>query len=150
MAERKTIQLELTCVDFPDKNVYPGLFLGLVEHQQTVQEVTLDQANAQGEVGFHTTLEVLLDEARQTVTFYGPAAQGPPKERFVYLSWRKQAADGWLLTSRIKIPLNIFSPTHVARVLNEDQPLRLQVRVKDHKGKPAAASLKGDSLTVLG
>lgn len=149
MSERLPIQLELICVDFPNPEDYPNWHFGFVEGKAVARRVKLDEAYEQESLSFSTELSVKIDDDDKQVVFYGPAAQGPPQERFIYLNWQRKIGAGWENLNRIKVPLGIFDFKYVKTALQAAKPLRLQVQVKDAKGRPAAASLKAEALQVL-
>jgi hypothetical protein len=149
MSESLPIQLELICVDFPNPDDYPDWYFGFVERKAVVRRVKLEEAHEQETLTFSTELSVKIDEDGKQVVFYGPAAQGPPGDRFVYLNWQRKIGAGWENLSRIKVPLGIFSYEDVKTAIKAQKPLHLQVHVRDAKGKPAAATLKAEALQVL-
>jgi hypothetical protein len=57
-------------------------------------------------------------------TLGGPFAQGPPTGRFLYLSWRRTGATGWI--ERIKIPLSM-SANQIRTALRTGQALEADV-----------------------
>ncbi|AEI51639.1 DUF5990 family protein [Runella slithyformis] len=77
--------------------------------------------------------------------FTGPFAQGPPKERFVYLNIGKSAGQwdsAW--SRRLKIPLRGITPEMIHWVLTDEQAvLEISVPGTAKDGSPACASVKG-------
>jgi len=149
MSERLPIRLELTCVDFPNPEDYPNWYFGFVEGKAVVRRVKLDEAYEQETLSFSTELSVNLDDDGKQVVFYGPAAQGPPGKRFVYLNWQRKTGAGWENLRRIKVPLGIFNYEEVKTALESARSLQLQVSVRDARGEPAAATLDDAFLLVL-
>jgi len=149
MSERLSIPLEIICVDFPNPEDYPNWYFGFVEGKAVVRRVKLDEAHQQENLSFSTELSVKIDDDDNQVVFYGPAAQGPPDKRFIYLNWQRKIGAGWQNLRRIKVPLGIFSYEDVKTALESARPLRLQVGVRDARGEPAAATLDEKFLRIL-
>lgn len=149
MSVRYSIRLEMICIDFPDPKDYPDLYLGYFEGKVFQQESTLDEAFRAGELGLWCNLEVKLDEENQKAIFYGPAAQGGPADRFIYLGWLFKKGNAWETFQRIKLPLSIFPYNMVVQAVQTQRDLRVRISVKDRRDRPAAASLKPEQLQVM-
>jgi len=149
MPIRHPVTMIIKCVDFPDPAQFPGVELSLIEGKAPQKTTSLEEAFKTGKVDFQCRLEVALNQAEQKALFYGPAAQGGPGERFIYLAWLRKAEAGREMFQRIKLPLAVFPYAYVMECGQKQRSLKVEVRVKDRHSKPAAASLKAEMLQVL-
>ena len=72
-----------------------------------------------GTVIFDLSVEVKSGNAAAPV-FVGPLAHGPPRERFLYLSWRDATG---AYARRLKLPLGAIGWRDIAAARRADQPL---------------------------
>jgi hypothetical protein len=79
--------------------------------------------------------------------FLGPYAKGPVAERFFYLVWAEQAADGSLVMfQRAKVPLSQLRWQDVEAAAREERPIEVELTVKDAKGGPKSGSFRTNEL----
>lgn len=106
--------------------------------------VSVQKQRSQGEnlhFAVALTLKSLLDEFP---VFTGPFAQGPPKERFVYLNIGTSAGQ-WdsVWSRRMKIPLKDITSEMIRQVLTDAQAvLEITVPGTAKDGSPTCASVK--------
>ena len=94
-----------------------------------------------GSVIFDLTLDVKPEEGN-TPVFLSEFAHGPPKERFLYLSWRRP--DGGF-SQRIKLPLSSLRWSDVRAALKTGKPIvgEASGRMPATKPKPGATNIGG-------
>lgn len=88
---------------------------------------------------------ILKSPPNELPVFTGPFAQGPPKERFVYLNIGTSAGQ-WdsVWSRRLKIPLKGITPEMIQQVLTDAQTvLEINVPGTAKDGTPTCASVKG-------
>jgi hypothetical protein len=79
--------------------------------------------------------------------FLGPYAKGPVAERFFYLVWAEQAADGSLVMfRRAKVPLGHLRWEDVEAAVREERPIEVELTLTDAKGGPKSGSFPFDDL----
>lgn len=120
----------------PRRNVHVGLQVAA----EPVGLVAGDSASAR----WRTEIEVVARDAEPD--FRGPAVQGRPGARFVYLTWGDVGADGtFTMFRRAKLML-----ADVAPFVAEDPstPVVARVDLTDERGGPRCARLRPPALDV--
>ena len=115
----------------------PGDF-GLQDKSGTLHPGKFDPKSS---MIFDLTLDV-NPEAGDTPVFLGQFAHGPPKERFLYLSWRRP--DGGF-SQRIKLLLSSLTWSDVSAALTTGKPIvgEASGRMPATKPKPGATNIGG-------
>lgn len=136
-AERSELPIRIVVVD-----PVPDLTIALQRGQAAKAELVAPATQSAEAVVFDTevTVEGRLDDGRPRLL--GPAVQGPPKARFVYLvvgTSAGQAASRW--GGRVKVPLAGLSWEQV-EALPPGRRLVAQIAGRSAKGGPALASVK--------
>lgn len=119
----------------------PGVDLRL---QSGRTDLVLPSAVSDAKVTFDLSVRVALPDAEGPVGFFGPFAQGPPHERFVYLNAGRHAGQTnscW--DRRAKIPLTGIRPTLIRRLLKSPgSVLEVAVGGRSRDGGPVCATVK--------
>ena len=109
---------------------------------QTGQDGLHDRTIATGEdLSFDLTVEAAA--AGAGVRFYGPAVQGPPAGRFIYVrsgTMADQPRSFW--TRRVKVPLASLSWAAAARAAASSTRLEARLDGRATDGGPACATVK--------
>ncbi|HEX3824703.1 MAG TPA: DUF5990 family protein [Mycobacteriales bacterium] len=87
------------------------------------------------------TVECAVRETAYGLDFTGPYVQGPPGQRFIYLSWLSDHGPGPLgMFRRGKIRLDAL-PEPVLQHAISGGTIEVEVRLTDDKGNPACATI---------
>ena len=109
---------------------------------QTGQDGLQDRTIATGEdLSFDLTVEAAA--SGPGVRFYGPAVQGPPAGRFIYVrsgTMAGQPQSFW--TRRVKVPLASLSWAAAARAAASSTRLEARLDGRATDGGPACATVK--------
>lgn len=106
---------------------------------------SIQKQRSQGEDLRFTVALTLKSPTDELPVFTGPFAQGPPKERFVYLNIGKSAGQ-WdsVWSRRLKIPLKSITPEMIRHALADSGAvLEIKVPGTAKDGTPTCASVKG-------
>lgn len=121
----------------------PSVDFGLQKGAGTIYETVQKQQSSIGNLSFKCIVSVKLNK-KGVYDFYGPFAQGPASERFLYIDIGTAAGvkdSAW--SRRLKIPLYSISQD-LLRTLSKDKDPILETRVpgtgKD--GTPNCATVK--------
>ena len=138
--DHRIIKLKIECFDLPphDWGGHSEIWLGIQRGRDVVQEVKLP-AEA---VSFDAELRAAPGISQENPNFLGPYAQGPVRDRFIYLCWGGRAGGGWAGFRRAKLPLVELTWESL-----ESNHLLARVRCTDAKGGPVCATLRGEYLT---
>ncbi len=107
--------------------------------------VCVQKQRSHGEDLRFTASVTLKSLPNELPVFTGAFAQGPPKERFVYLNIGTSAGQ-WdsVWSRRLKIPLKGITPEMIHKVLTDEQSvLEIKVPGTAKDGSPTCASVKG-------
>ena len=131
----KTLRLRITVVDPPPK-VSWALQIGR-------DELINPTAIMSSEVSFDFSVEVVAGEAPDGLRLRGPAVQGRPGERFVYLCVGSYAGQtGALAGGRAKISLEGITPKHLDQMKrNRSGVLEARFAGTARNGGPSLASV---------
>ena len=95
---------------------------------------------------WHVHVRVIAGDGGQ-LDFRGPAVQGKPGERFVYLTWGNVGPDGeFEMFRRAKLMLNRIDPDLVRSAEAAGRPLRATVDLTDARGGPRCARVDPPAL----
>ena len=127
------VKIRLICPNNIEATVAGGGFVfGLQDVDQVVHQ---GQRTKDDSLQFECELRVKLDDATKTIRFYGAFVHGPPTDRFMYLSWKRQVTTDGLWIQRLKIPLSGITWKQVSG-LKEEQTLHCKIS-EDRKGARA-------------
>ena len=104
----------------------------------------LGKASPKGSVIFDLSLDVKSEESKAPVLL-SEFAHGPPKARFLYLSWR--SANG-AFAQRIKLPLAGITWSDVRKAQSAGKPLIAEVSGKRPSAAKGVANLGGTRSVV--
>ena len=94
-------------------------------------------------------VDVQIVDREGALDFKGPAVQGKPGERFVYLTWGNVGADGsFTMFRRAKLMLGHIEPALIKRADVADRRLVATVDLTDECGGPRCARLKSPALAL--
>ena len=140
--EQPVLQLKIVCTDLPGLR-YSGLpdeysvlkepvYLGIQKGQAVIEQVPADRR----QVTFKPAFRVGTQKDGSP-NFLGPYAQGPPADRFFYLSWGIKQKDGeFCMFRRLKIWLTHLTWAQVNASIESGAPIVARLRLKDGKGEP--------------
>jgi hypothetical protein len=119
-----------------------GVDFGLQKGRGSSYETIQKQRSTAEDLRFEFTIRVQKHKDG-TPNFLGPFAQGPPRDRFVYLdigTYAGQTNTPW--SRRLKIPLRSITWKVVEQALNSSKPLEARVPGKGSDGSPSCGSVK--------
>ena len=128
-----TLPLRITVVDPP-----PGILWALQLGRDDIVKPTLNTATR---ISFDFTVDVIEDSSSAGFRLRGPAVQGRPGERFVYLRIGAYAGQGGVSAGwRAKIPLDGINRELILAVKNSGV-LEAEFAGTGSKGGPACATV---------
>lgn len=141
------VELHITGTDLPGRDCgdgYANVHVGIQIRRDADQVVPADADR----VTFTTGLEIV--ERDGVADFKGPAVQGRPGSRFVYLTWGNPGADGqFTMFRRAKLMLDeVDRPTIDAA--RQSGVLRAVLALTDAQGLPRCAAVRPPDITWSG
>lgn len=103
-------------------------------------ELHLGKTDAKGNLTFDLSLTV-KPEATESPVFLGAFAHGPPKGRFLYLSWRRASGAGF--AQRLKLPLGGIGWADVRASVKTGKPITADLRIEARASKPGGTNFGG-------
>lgn len=134
-APQPELALRITVVD-----PVPGVWLRLQSGREDLVEAAVSNA---AEVSFDFSVRIGSPQPDGRPTFLGPCTQGPPADRFVYITAGRRAGQaGTPWDRRAKVPLRGISPDQIAAALSRPGSF-LEVRYpgRGRDGGPACATV---------
>jgi hypothetical protein len=136
-AEELEISIEIVCTALP-KAETGSLHLGIQRDQAMTEAASADSKR----IVFRPTLRAVRN-ADGSVNFLGPYAQGPKRERFIYLNWvTSNGKPPAAMIGRIKLHLNHIAWTAVEQAAQRNKPIRVKLALTNAKGNPVMASVR--------
>ncbi len=114
------------------------VFLGIQKGHEVIEAVPADKK----QILFRPIFRI-GKQRNGSPNFLGPFAQGPPGERFFYLSWgvmrnRRQ----FEMFRRAKIHLNHLKWKPIELALSKNKPIVVMLNLTDEKGGPLCGSIR--------
>ena len=126
-----------------DGEVLHNVHVGVQERKDPVGLVPGDAPSAAWDV--EVGLKV---DAHGDLDFRGPAVQGRPGERFLYLTWGDVGTDGsFAMFRRAKLMLGAIDPVVVRDAEDSGRPLLADIDLSDECGGPRCAQVHPPALT---
>lgn len=120
----------------------PGVDFGLQQGSGNDYQTVQTQRSKSGDLRFEFNVRVQEGKEGQP-NFLGPYAQGPAKDRFVYLdvgTLAGQKDSEW--TRRIKIPIYAIQWPVIKKALGSRRPLEARIHGQGRDGTPSCGSVK--------
>lgn len=137
----KVICTELPGIAFRDAQdqhspLREPVYLGLQRGREVIDRVPADRDQATFDLTFRVG-----SKADGSPNFLGPFAQGPPTDRFFYLTWDVRTPAGTFhMFRRLKVRLGHLGWPEIRRSIETDTPLVVRLRMTDRKGAPLCAT----------
>jgi Family of unknown function (DUF5990) len=140
------LRVRVVCTDLPGtrfRDPHDGarpervpVHLGVQRGREVVDQVPADRRQVTFAVEFR--VERRPDGAPN---FLGPFAQGPPEDRFFYLSWGVPEPSGtFAMFRRLKVHLGHLRWPEIRRAIRAGKPLTVTLRLTDDAGAPLCAT----------
>ena len=139
MSDTEAVELRITGTDLPGRECgdgYTNVHVGIQVRRDPEQVVSADVPS----VTFTTEIEFVYRDG--TVDFKGPAVQGRPGNRFVYLTWGDPADDGdFNMFRRAKLMLDAID-SDVIDAAAASGRLAGSLELTDECGMPRCAAVR--------
>ena len=127
-----------------DGEVLHNVHVGVQERKDPVGLVPGDAPSAAWDVEVGLKVDAYGD-----LDFRGPAVQGRPGERFLYLTWGDVGADGsFAMFRRAKLMLGAIDPVVVRDAEDSGRPLLADIDLSDECGGPRCAEVHPPALDL--
>lgn len=140
------LKLRIICVQPPNPAAHGAVF-GLQENSKTKAWVIHPgQVQPNGDIHFECECRVRLEP--KAPRFLGEFVNGPPDQRFIYLSWRpmawtpgatEPACPAWV--RRIKVHFKTITATQIEAALQSKGVLEASIQGTGRDGGPSCASV---------
>jgi hypothetical protein len=140
MAKQETLRLRIV-YDGTPPNTWDGSAKDFGV-QDKANVLHLGKTDRSGQIVFDIALDVKPERAAKPV-FLGDFAHGPPKERFLYLSWRNSNG---AYAQRLKLPLGAIAWSDIDKA--RDAPLTGEVAPSSKPRKPGGTNIGGTRAVV--